>query len=45
MKEKLTITIDKRILKEFRYVCEKEGFKMSTKIERLVKKFIEEKGE
>ena len=40
MKTKLTITIDEKILKEFRNTCEKEGFKMSTKIEKLVEEFI-----
>lgn len=44
MKTKLTITIDEEILKEFRELCRKEGFKMSTKIERLVEEFIEGRG-
>lgn len=43
-KTKLTITIDENILKEFREICKKEGFKMSTKIERLIKEFMEERG-
>jgi len=40
MKKKITITIDKKILKGFRKVCEEEGFKMSTKIERLIDEFV-----
>lgn len=40
MKIRLTITIDEKILKEFRKICEKEGYKMSTKIERLIEEFI-----
>jgi metal-responsive CopG/Arc/MetJ family transcriptional regulator len=42
MKTKLTITINKKILREFRELCEKEGYKMSTKIERLIEKLIKE---
>lgn len=40
MKEKITITIDEEVLKEFRKVCKEEGFKMSTKIEKLIENFI-----
>ena len=40
MKTKLTITIEEAVLKKFRDICEKEGFKMSTKIERLIDEFI-----
>lgn len=40
MKVKLTITVDEEILKRFRAVCKKEGFKMSTKIERLIDEFV-----
>jgi antitoxin component of RelBE/YafQ-DinJ toxin-antitoxin module len=40
MKTKLTITIDEKILEKFREICEREGYKMSTKIERLVEEFI-----
>jgi len=40
MKEKLTITIDKKILMKFRKICNEEGFKLSTKIEKLVENFI-----
>ena len=40
MKTKLTITIDTEILADFRGVCRAEGFKMSTKIERLVDEFV-----
>ncbi|MFH0973534.1 MAG: hypothetical protein V1817_01970 [Candidatus Micrarchaeota archaeon] len=40
MKEKLTITIDRGILKRFKDLCKKEGFKVSTKIEKLVEEFI-----
>jgi len=40
MKTKITITINEKTLKEFREVCEIEGFKMSTKIEKLVQDFV-----
>lgn len=40
MKTKITITIDKKILHRFREICQDEGFKMSTKIEKLVEEFI-----
>jgi hypothetical protein len=40
MKSKLTITMDKKVLGDFRRVCEEQGFKMSTKIERLVVEFM-----
>ena len=40
MKSKITITIDDKILGKFRRVCEEQGFKMSTKIERLVANFM-----
>ena len=43
MKKKITITIDEKILKEFREVCEEEGFKMSTKIERLIDEFVKDR--
>lgn len=42
-KAKLTITIDENVLKKFREICEKEGFKMSTKIERLIEEFMKKK--
>lgn len=44
MKRRITITIDKDLLEEFREVCNKHGYKMSTKIEILVRNFLE-KGE
>jgi metal-responsive CopG/Arc/MetJ family transcriptional regulator len=40
MKIRLTITIDEKILEKFRKICEREGYKMSTKIERLIEEFI-----
>ena len=40
MKTKMTITIDDSVLKKFREMCQKHGYKMSTKIESLVKEFI-----
>lgn len=43
MKKKLTITIDESVLKGFRKICDKEGFKMSTKIERLIENFIKDR--
>ncbi len=36
MKTKITITIDKNLLKKFKTRCKKEGFKISNKIEKLV---------
>lgn len=44
MKTRLTITIEESTLEDFRKLCKKEGFKMSTKIERLVEDFIEKRG-
>lgn len=44
MKTKVTITIDESILRKFKEICEKYGYKMSTKIETFIKEFIE-KGE
>ena len=41
MKTKLTLTIDEKLVKEFKEVCEKYGYKMSTKVELLIKDFIE----
>jgi metal-responsive CopG/Arc/MetJ family transcriptional regulator len=40
MKIRLTITIDEKILEKFRKICEREGYKISTKIEKLVEEFI-----
>ena len=40
MKKRFTITIDDNVLGKFRRVCEEQGFKMSTKIERLVANFM-----
>jgi len=42
MRTKLTITIDEKILKKFRDMCKKEGFKMSTKIEKLIENFLKQ---
>ena len=44
MKTKLTITIDKEILDKFRQICKNEGYKVSTKIDRLVEEFVKKKG-
>ena len=33
---RITITIDKTLLKKFKIRCKKEGFKISNKIEKLV---------
>lgn len=40
MKAKLTITIEKELLKRFKEFCDKEGYKVSTKIGKLVEKFL-----
>mgnify|MGYP001561328479 CR=1 FL=1 len=40
MKTKITITIEKEVLKKFREICDKEGYKISTKIEKLVGEFL-----
>lgn len=44
MKTKLTITISVEVLEEFKKICEKEGYKVSTKIERLVAEFVKKEG-
>ena len=41
----LTITIDEELLKKFRNICKKKGYKVSTKIETLVRDFLEEEHE
>jgi len=41
MKTKLTITIDKELIKRFKEFCDKEGYKVSTKIEKIVRDFLE----
>lgn len=38
----LTITIDDELLEKFRQECKKKGYKISTKIETLVRDFFEE---
>lgn len=40
MKTKLTITIEKELLRKFKEFCGKEGYKVSTKIEKLVDEFL-----
>lgn len=40
-KTKLTLTIDKDLAKKFKQICEEYGYKMSTKVERFIKEFIE----
>lgn len=37
-----TITVDEVLLKSFREVCEKNDIKMSTKINTLIKDWLEE---
>lgn len=37
-KERVNFTIDELILNEFRKYCEREGYKMSTIIEKLIEK-------
>jgi len=37
----LTITIDKKLLEKFKKECKKKGYKVSTKIEALVRDFLE----
>lgn len=44
MKTKLTITISAEVLEEFKKICKKEGYKVSTKIERLVEEFVKKQG-
>ena len=39
MKTRLTITIEERILNRFKEICKKEGYKISTKLERLIEEF------
>ncbi len=43
MKTRLTITIDKEVLRVFKTICVEEGYKISTKIEKLVEQFLREK--
>ncbi|AJF62525.1 MAG: hypothetical protein QT11_C0001G0377 [archaeon GW2011_AR20] len=39
MKTRLTITIDEKILNKFKEICKREGYKISTKVERLIEEF------
>jgi len=41
MKKRINITIDDNILARFKQVCSDEGFKISTKIEKLIERFME----
>ena len=41
MKKRYTLSIDENLLEDFREVCKKYGYKMSTKVELLIKDFIE----
>ena len=36
-KERVNFTIDMELMRKFRIYCKKEGFKMSSTIERLIK--------
>ena len=40
MKTKLTITIDKELIKRFKEFCDREGYKVSTKIDKLIEEFL-----
>mgnify|MGYP001613389812 CR=1 FL=1 len=40
----LTITVDKQILEKFKKLCEKNDIKISTKINTLIKEWIEHGG-
>lgn len=39
-KIKLTVTIDSKVLEEFRKVCENNDIKMSTKVNSLITEWI-----
>ena len=39
-KTRLTITIDKKVLEEFKKICEEMDVKMSTKINSLVRDWV-----
>ena len=38
MKERISITIDERLMKDFRKYCKKHGMKVSSKVELFIKK-------
>jgi len=40
MKTRLTITVNKEILKKFKKACKDDGAKVSTKVERLISDYI-----
>ena len=40
MKTHINITIDNAVLKQFKRACKKDGAKVSTKIESLVRDYI-----
>ncbi len=39
----ITFSLDKKIVEELRYYCEKEGMYMSALVTRAIKKYLEEK--
>jgi|TARA_Y100000310_G_scaffold231700_1_gene234345 antitoxin component of RelBE/YafQ-DinJ toxin-antitoxin module len=41
MKTRFTLTIDEKLLEQFKEVCSKYGYKMSPKVGLLIKDFIE----
>jgi len=45
MKIPFTFTLDKEILEKFKKLCENNDIKMSTKINSLIKEWIEKNGE
>ena len=40
MKRRINITVDEKLIKEFQEFCKKQGMKISTRIELLIRKDI-----
>jgi len=43
MKKRVNITLDEKLIKKFQEYCKKRGMKVSSKIEILIKKEIQNK--
>jgi uncharacterized protein (DUF4415 family) len=41
MKVQTTITIDADLFKEFKEICEENDFRMSSKVNKLIKEWVE----
>jgi hypothetical protein len=40
MKTKISMTIDSKVFDDFRILCEKNGYKLSTRVEHLIRQDV-----